>query len=776
MAAFLLLVFWIFLGRAAGWQTPAAARYEAWDGTEKTFLGIVYARETKNQQRILYLKQVREITSENSESENTSEKQKSAKTKFHNQSENIPGLGETLPCRMTVWISSESAQGKIGSQVVVKGICMVPETPGNPGQFDERSYYDARNIGLFLKKAEIKNESAYYSFIKEKLASFREKQLQILTKNLESLEEKGDMGVLAAMLLGEKGYLEEETKTLYQKGGISHILAISGLHITLIGMALYKGCRLVFGGFVFPAALGGIAMVYYGWFTGGSPSAFRAVLMFVLWLVSQICGREYDRWSALSFAGMLILFGQPMQLFQCGFQLTMLSAAGVELYQMADREAAFQREEKKRHCRMVEKLWKRLGPGVMIQLITLPCILYWFSEVSLCGLFLNLLVLPLLPGVVLSGAAGAFAAGISVSGGRLLLAPAHYILKFYESICRAGESLPFGSVICGAPGILECFFLYLGLGLMAWVVSTRKEKDRGKILAAAGGVVFLGIFGMFYPGFTNGGHLFSEIERMKAVFLDVGQGDGIFLRTQEGVTWLIDGGSSSEKKVGKYRLLPFLKNQGIGRLDYVITTHMDEDHINGIRELLEDSGGVSIGMLLLHPSAQKEEQGQELIRLAKEHQIPCGLFYQGMEFQIKNMQIMCLWPKKDTDYSEKNQNSLVLRLSYGETSLLLTGDLEKEAEEELAASGLLKKTDLLKVGHHGSKGASGEKFLEQVHPDTAILSYGKQNRYGHPAAETVERLTQAGAALYRTAVSGAVTAVSDGKQWNFQTFRKYAEK
>ena len=171
MVAFLLLVFWIFLGRAAGWQTPAAARYEAWDGTEKTFLGIVYARETKNQQRILYLKQVREITSENSESENsesensesenTSEKQKSAKTKFHNQSENIPGLGETLPCRMTVWISRESAQGKIGSQVVVKGICMVPETPGNPGQFDERSYYDARNIGLFLKKAEIKNESAY---------------------------------------------------------------------------------------------------------------------------------------------------------------------------------------------------------------------------------------------------------------------------------------------------------------------------------------------------------------------------------------------------------------------------------------------------------------------------------------------------------------------------------------------------------------------------------------------------------------------------------------
>ena len=136
---------------------------------------------------------------------------------------------------------------------------------------------------------------------------------------------------------------------------------------------------------------------------------------------------------------------------------------------------------------------------------------------------------------------------------------------------------------------------------------------------------------------------------------------------------------------------------------------------------------------------------------------------------------MCLWPKKDADYSEKNQNSLVLRLSYGETSLLLTGDLEKEAEEELAVSGLLKKTDLLKAGHHGSKGASGEKFLEQVHPDTAILSYGKQNRYGHPAAETVERLTQAGAALYRTAVSGAVTAVSDGKQWNFQTFRKYAE-
>lgn len=160
-------------------------------GQKKRFLGIVYARKTKNQRRILYLKQVREITSENSRIRKHIRETKIAKTKFHNQSENIPGLGETLPCRMTVWISRESAQGKIGSRVVVKGICMVPETPGNPGQFDERSYYDARNIGLFLKKAEIKNESAYYSFIKEKLASFREKQLQILTKNLESLEEKG---------------------------------------------------------------------------------------------------------------------------------------------------------------------------------------------------------------------------------------------------------------------------------------------------------------------------------------------------------------------------------------------------------------------------------------------------------------------------------------------------------------------------------------------------------------------------------------------------------
>ena len=199
------------------------------------------------------------------------------------------------------------------------------------------------------------------------------------------------------MLLGEKGYLEEETKALYQKGGISHILAISGLHITLIGMALYKGCRLVFGGFVLPAALGGIAMAYYGWFTGGSPSAFRAVLMFVMWLFSQICGREYDRWSALSFAGMLILFGQPMQLFQCGFQLTMLSAAGVELYQMADREAAFQREEKKRHCRMAEKLWKRLGPGLMIQLITLPCILYCLFFQEWCCPGQQELLLPVFP-------------------------------------------------------------------------------------------------------------------------------------------------------------------------------------------------------------------------------------------------------------------------------------------------------------------------------------------------------------------------------------------
>lgn len=760
---FLFLVLLIVFGKSSGRLDTVQPLPEGLEGTEITLQGTLYKRETRSEKKLLYLKNI-SFLFENSE--------------YLTYSANAIVYTKEKECR---------AACRIGSRIRVKGICYAPQAASNPGQFDQEAYYHGQKVGMLLQKAEVLGESGGYEKGRELLASLRENLKAGLLGALSRLGETEDTGVLAAMLLGEKGLLEEDTEKLYQTGGISHILAISGLHISMTGMALYSLLRLLLGGFALPAGISGLLMAFYGWFTGGSPSATRAVVMFHVFLGAQVWGREYDRLSALAFGGIVLLLREPLQLFQCGFQLTMLSAAGAEAY--LTLAAGW------KGGRAGGKLLQAAGPGLVIQAFTLPCILYWFSEIPLYGSLLNLAVLPLMPAVLFSGAAGMAAACFSGAAGAFLLAPAHYILKLYELLCACAGALPCSRLVCGAPEMAELVLYAAGLLLLlAGGGKLRRQKGERKSCSGAGRGRFfrvsgwlaltVGLLGLFWPALTNGGSLSGEVLRtlqggspeLSMTFLDVGQGDSIFIRSPEGVTWLIDGGSSTESAVGTYRILPFLKHQGIRRLDYLILTHMDADHINGVREILEKPPeGISIGNLLMSPDALEDARGQELLALAGQSGIPVGVLYRGKSFRCGSLQIDCLWPKKESAFREKNENSLVFQVSYGAFRALLTGDLEGEAEKALLETGELEQVWLLKAGHHGSKGATSGEFLQVLRPEAAILSYGKGNRYGHPGPETLERLEQAGVQAFGTAEWGAVTAVSDGAKVTLQCYRRRRE-
>ena len=248
--------------------------------------------------------------------------------------------------------------------------------------------------------------------------------------------------------------------------------------------------------------------------------------------------------------------------------------------------------------------------------------------------------------------------------------------------------------------------------------------------------------------------------QLQVTFLDMGQGDCIVVETPYGQNYVVDCGSTSENAVGEYRLIPFLKYQGIGTVDGVIMTHADEDHISGIRELLMlgKEEGIQVKALLLPDISEKArgESYQELASLAEENQISVEYIHAGEVRKDRDFQMSCLHPEKGLYTSDSNSYSTVLLMEYQGRSLLLTGDIEGEEEKKMIQTNT-ERIDVLKVAHHGSRNSTGEDVLSVIKPKTAILSCGENNIYGHPHTETLERLSEAGAKWFCTKDCGAIT-------------------
>jgi competence protein ComEC len=290
-----------------------------------------------------------------------------------------------------------------------------------------------------------------------------------------------------------------------------------------------------------------------------------------------------------------------------------------------------------------------------------------------------------------------------------------------------------------------------------------------------GGGIFLPFFCLIFliPGSSKS---------FSMTMLDVGQGECIFLHTATGKNILIDGGSTSVSNVGQYRILPFLKSQAIRTVDYVIVTHGDEDHVSGLEEILsKEDGGIAVRYLILPDVADKEqEEYAALAELAGKNHIPVGYISDGWRLAEGEMTISCLNPVSGFSSDSANAESVTLSLLYRGLSCLLTGDLEKEGEdhvEELLRTsrknyGAPEEYTILKVAHHGSKNSTSREFLEQVSPRFALISCGKNNRYGHPHGDLLERLQETDTQVMRTDEMGAVQICISGKTGEI-LFRKY---
>ena len=679
---------------------------------------------------------------------------------------------ETEDTSACILIYTEEVSGlSIGNEIEATGELSRFPRATNAYQFDQAAYYKMQNIDYRLYASNIQKRGEKVSFFAEHLYRLRRRCLQVF----DTIADEEVASSLSAMVLGEKSLLESDTKEIYQVGGIAHIISISGLHIALLGMSLFSLLQRSIGLKVAVVATI-LFVIAYGILTNFSVSTNRAVLMLVLLLVAKLVGRTYDLLSAVALSGLFILIREPMQVYQAGFLFSYGAVLGISVVYPCmmgvvdeewlkngriwkEEQAGFIRGQlykKVRHLRY--RTVRTLLMQAAIFFTTLPAVAWFYYKTPLYSFFVNLLVLPFVSLIILFGLLGAMVGMISLPLGQLLLVPAILILQLDLKLCRFIGTLPAHYVVLGKPQ-MGTAVLYMVLLIVACVLMVRKYRSGMLCLAAA--VCLLGM-----PRPRTG---------LTITSLDVGQGDCYLLQAPEG-TYLMDAGSTTEKEVGKYRILPYLYGSGITTIDLVFASHGDEDHVSGIYELLTavSHKELRIGKLVLPDTRYQDASLQKLAKAGKEAGVEVVCMEQGWMVQDGELAITCLHPAREYVASDANGYSLVLSLRYGAFSMLFTGDLTSEAEKALLEEGL-SKHDVLKVAHHGSKYSSSKAFLERVAPSDALISSGRKNRYGHPHKEAVERLKEVGSRIWNTKEGGMLT-IQVEKEGRSYTIAPYAIK
>lgn len=704
--------------------------YENLEGQTIQISGQVYSKQIKNDKKIISLKNI--------------------------QGKNIaPNEKVQVLCYL-----EEDSFPYIGSTILIEGKVQPFPKATNPGEFNQQGYYQVLDMNFRLNNSKILKIGRNYNYHGELLYQIKERIKSIVDKGLPEKE----AGILNAMMLGEKGFLDEEIKSLYQRSGISHVLAISGLHITLLGMGVYKLLRKCSLSITLSSILSIFLMYEYGIMTGFGTSTARAIFMFTIHLVGQIIGRTYDLITAMAIACVLLLCVQPLYLRHSGFLLSFGAIMGIALVNSSIQKWI---PDLLLKGKIVKKIVQGFCSSISITLTTLPILLSSFYEYPIYSTFLNLFIIPLMTILFLFAVLGIAVGLVSQTGAYLLFFPCNIILIIYEKAALLIEKLPYGKWITGKPEPWQivCYYclLFVTICLIEFYRSSFRKKSM--IVLLVGIALLCGTFG----------------KKLTITMLDIGQGDALVIQTAQGQTVMIDGGSSSKKKIGMYQMIPFLKYSGISSVDYLFISHMDSDHISGIVELMEsvNEHGIKLKNLVVSQYAIRDDAYSNVIRMAKEKEITILGMKGGDSLLLGEIELNCIYPYEGEVYENNNSSSMVLELLSENFSGIFMGDLEENKERQvldtLKSKNVQKEEyDLLKVSHHGSNNSSAAYFLEYIRPSLSIISCGRKNRYGHPGKDTLERLKQVNSKVMVTAEEGAIQIeiLENGKKMSIKSYGK----
>ncbi len=639
----------------------------------------------------------------------------------------------------------EAVDLKLGYRLILKGRLSKIKRASNQGGFDAYNYYRAKDIYYILNAESMKIKAKSTDILMQSLYELR----LALDKRIAKLFPKSSSGIVSAALIGDKGDIDEHIYDMYQRSGISHLLAISGLHISILGLGIYKLLRkfLKFNYLTSCISVSGL-LILYALLTGFSSSVVRAVAMLIIACIADVIGRSYELSSAAALSLIISLVISPYNLTQGAVLLSYTAVFSISMVGSKLIKISAVRQP----------VLKSLLLSITISFYTLPIILHFFYSFSPYSILLNLIVIPLMSFVLYFSVAAIVCSYINIVPAKLCAMATHIILEFYIYLIRFFEKMSFFSMLMGIASIVATVIYYVILLTVLCLYLNKKlrklylKKSRQRT-AALCTFILIHICSICLLYAYRGAD--TEIK-----FIDVGQGDGIYMSVK-GQDILIDAGSTSNKQPGKYVLEPFLKSQAVDDLEKVFITHADRDHSSGIIYLLEESD-IGIDTIYL-PILAKDDDEFDYIREAaglKGTRIVYITQFDKLNI-AEDISFTCISPSADMETEDSNEKSIVLLYREGDFKLLLTGDAGIATEEIILKDErireLIKEVDILKVGHHGSFTASGDEFVRHISPEYAILSYADNNIYGHPHRETLYTLDKYKVKAYHTAVSGQIS-------------------
>ena len=749
---------------------------ELQDGDRVTIQGEIYHKEQKTYQIYYYLK-------------NTY----------------IQLNGRAIPCNQVIAYMSQDLY-PIETTIIAEGKVSFFEEARNEGNFDTRTFYSSQKIDFAVEDMTVKKSIPPAFAWQEWLYQLRSRLKNTL---LEIMEEK-EGGVLAGMLLGDKSSLNKEVKEAYKEAGISHVLAISGLHISIFASGIYGFLRKRGMGYFSTGIISFFFLICYACMTGNGISTQRAAGMFLITIIGAIWGRSSDLLNSLGAVVLCLLWENPGLIEYAGFQLSVVAILSIGIVNEVRRKREMmgksggltqekQSEQEKKSGSekdfgQEKKLGQEKGFGQgeenlaerlhsvkeqmiesfilsgFIQLGTLPLIAYHYFEVPIYSVFLNVFLLPFMSYLLPLGAFGAVIGLFWKFPAQLILLPGRGILWLYEKCCSLMLKLPFSQWITGQPEAwkIAVYYLILSLGVLFWYA----EKKKRWIYLADGLAVLFSLFGKI--------SLQPEIS-----ILDVGQGDGIFIQAENGTSMFIDGGSTDVNQVGTYRILPFLKSKCVRKIDYWFVSHADNDHISGFMEVLES--GYPVENVVFSSAIPQDEAWKSLADLAEASGSQIIYLNQGDSLTMGQEAMTCLFPagnnnsmnsasgaskntkrsgnnsSESSESADRNGLSMVLLWESGSFSGIFTGDISQSEENKLLESGIVEEVDFYKAAHHGSNSSNSNEFLSRLSPKISVISCGEDNSYGHPGEEAVLHMEDAGSEVFYTMKSGQITIETESE-------------
>ncbi|BBB92765.1 MAG TPA: DNA internalization-related competence protein ComEC/Rec2 [Methylomusa anaerophila] len=656
------------------------------------------------------------------------------------------------------------AFAKFGDYITARGKLLKLHGYNNPGQIDvvtsmkrqgitAKMTVQSSNFGIVSR-----NETEYS--LKQELADWREK----ITAVMHNVIPENDSGILSGMIFGGYKGIRRDVLDDFATTGMVHILSVSGAHIAIVAAALGWLGRTLRLPNILTIFIITCGIIFYSLISGLTPPVIRSAIMGIVALGAVLVRRERYSPAILALTGLLMLAYQPLLIYDISFQLSFSATAGlVFLYQRTLDQLAW----------MPEYLACPLSVTIAAQLGSLPFMAWYFNNFSLVSFVANIALLPIIEFSLILGLIAALCCFIVPAAAGILFVVCSLLIGIVIYFAKLLSGIPGGVQYLPSIGLIDGLLYYVVIAwLYGYITGTvpgkaglrecsRLSSDTAKKLCITALIILIILSPQIYRGYSG---------PVTIHFIDVGQGDATLIITPKGRGILVDtGGTMGENNgfdIGEKVVYPYLKHYGLNSLEFLILTHGHQDHAGG-------AAGIAANMPIKNIIVSREVYTPATRMLLRQGAgsvvIPA---YTGQSFYLDGVAIIVEQAEERTDngQNQSNETSNIIRVVYGEHSVLITGDMGQQGERSYIAAKREPST-ILKIGHHGAKTSSSEEFLKVVSPQYAIISVGYANRFGHPHRETLKRLSDRNLKVYRTDLNGAVVFETDGKNIQVETFK-----